>query len=93
MRRSRPQRLPHNHGGGEANMAVLIFVGAIIWGSLSAQFLVQTVTSFIIAIIFLSGLAFSKVAKSFNATGFAVSVAQVLLYAALFYGGNWLSRY
>jgi hypothetical protein len=77
----------------EANMAVLIFLGAIIWGSLSAQFLVQTVTSFTIGIIYFSGLVFSKVAKSRNATGFAVSVAQVLLYGALFYGGNWLSSY
>jgi hypothetical protein len=74
-------------------MAMLIFVWAIIWGSLSAQFLMQTVTSFIIAIIYLSGLAFSKVVKSRNATGFAVSVVQVLLYGALFYGGNWLSSF
>jgi hypothetical protein len=63
----------------------------IIWGALSAQFLVQTVTSLVVAIIYLSGLAFSKVAKSRNATGFAVSAAQVLVFAALFYAGNWLS--
>jgi hypothetical protein len=48
------------------------------------QFLVQTVTSLIIGIIYSAGLAFSKVAKSRNSTGFAVSVVQVLLYAALF---------
>jgi hypothetical protein len=74
-------------------MGVLKFVGAIVWGALSAQFLVQTVTSFIIAIIYVTGLACSKVAKSHNAIGSAVSVAQVVVFAALFYGGNWLSIY
>jgi len=74
-------------------MAVLIFVWSIVWGALSAQFLVQTVTSLIIAAIFLAGLAFSKVAKSRNATGFGASAAQVLVFGALFQGGNWLSSY
>jgi hypothetical protein len=57
------------------------------------QFLVQTVTSLIIGIIYSAGLAFSKVAKSRNSTGFAVSVVQVLLYTALFYGGNWFASH
>jgi hypothetical protein len=52
---------------------------------------VQTVTSLVVAIIYLSGLAFSKVAKSRNATGFAVSAVQVMVFAALFHAGNWLS--
>jgi hypothetical protein len=72
-------------------MAVLIFVWAVIWGSLSAQLLVQTVTSLIISAINLAGLTFSKVAKSHNAIAFAASVVQVLLFAVLFYAGNWLS--
>lgn len=62
-------------------MALLIFLWAIIWGSLSAQLLVQTVTSLIISAINLAGLAFSKVAKSDNTIAFAVSVVQILLFA------------
>ncbi len=75
------------------NVAVLIFIWSIAWGSLSAQFFVQTVASLIIALIFSTGLAFSKVAKSRNTIGFGTSAAQVLLFGALFQGGNWLSSY
>jgi hypothetical protein len=75
------------------DMAVLIFIWSIVWGALSAQFLVQAVASLIIALIFLAGLAFSKVAKSLNTIGFVTSAAQVLLFGALFQGGNWLSSY
>src|ERR1700730_16384433 len=74
-------------------MAALIFVGAIIWGALSAQFLVQAITSLVIAVIYLSGLVFSKVSKSLNAMASLVSIAQTLFFAALFYGGNWISSY
>jgi hypothetical protein len=74
-------------------VAVLIFIWSIVWGALSAQFLVQTVTSLIVAVIFFAGLAFSKVAKLLNAIAFATSAAQVVLFGVLFQGGNWLSSH
>jgi hypothetical protein len=49
-------------------MTFLIFIVAIVWGALPAQFLVQTITSLVVVIIYLSGLAFSDVPKSRNAT-------------------------
>jgi hypothetical protein len=67
------------------------FIAAVIWGSLSAQFLVQVVTSLIISGVYLSGLLFSRVAKSFTAGGTVVSFIQAIVFAALFFGGNWLA--
>jgi hypothetical protein len=72
-------------------MAGLIFVGAIVWGALSAQFLVQALLSFGLASMHLVALAFSKVARSWNSAGAAAMFAQAILCAALFIGGNWVS--
>jgi hypothetical protein len=72
-------------------MGVILFIGAIIWGSLSAQFLVQAITSAIIASIFLAALVFSEVPRNMNVAGAVVSLAQAILFAALFIGGNWLA--
>jgi hypothetical protein len=74
-------------------MTALIFIGGIIWGSLSAQFLVQTITSLIIASINVVALAFSKVPKNMNAGASLVSLVQAIVFAALFIGGNWFTSY
>jgi hypothetical protein len=72
-------------------MTTLIFIGGIIWGSLSAQFLVQTITSLIVTSICLAALAFSKVPKATNAVGGLVSLVQAIIFASLFFGGNWIA--
>ena len=58
---------------------------------LSAVLLMQTLISMIIAPIILSGLIFSKVPKSWNAMGTVATLAQVILFGALFIGGNWIA--
>jgi hypothetical protein len=72
-------------------MTALILIAGIVWGSLSAQFLVQTITSLIIASISLAGLAFSKVPKDMNAAGCIAALAQAAIFAVLFFGGNWFA--
>jgi hypothetical protein len=72
-------------------MSALLFIAAVIWGSLSAQFLVQTLLCLINGAISLSALIFSKVSKLLNATGSLVNVAMALLFLALFLGGNWIA--
>jgi hypothetical protein len=72
-------------------MGVILFIGAIIWGSLSAQFLVQAITSLIIASICLAALALSEVPRDMNGAGAVASLVQAILFAALFIGGNWLT--
>lgn len=67
------------------------FLVAVVWGSLSAQFLVQVVACLIISVVYLSGLLFSRVPKVLNAGGTAVSFVQAIIFAALFVGGNWLA--
>jgi hypothetical protein len=67
------------------------FIAALIWGSLSGQFLVQAVTSLLIAFVCFSGLVFSQVSKSRTAIGTAVSFVQAIVFAALFFGGNWFA--
>ena len=75
-------------------MGALIFVLAIVWGSLSSQFLVQTVTSLILAAVYLTGIAFSKVSRIVNCAGTLATLAQVIVFGALFLGGSWFaSRY
>ena len=71
--------------------AILIFVGAVIWGSLSAQFLVQAMLSFAIALICLAGIVFSKVSKTQNIIGALTSLVQSIIFGILFLGGNYLS--
>jgi hypothetical protein len=58
---------------------------------LSAQFLVRVVTSPVISGVYLTGLLFSRVSKSLNAAGAAVSFIQAVVLAALFFGGNWFA--
>jgi hypothetical protein len=65
------------------------FFLAILWGSLSAQFSVQVVVSFIIALVHLSGVFFSKVSAAMNLTGALTGFAQSIMFGALFVGGNW----
>ena len=74
-------------------MGVLIFILAIIWGSLSAQFLMQTVTSLILASVYLTGFAFSKVSRTVNGAGTAATLAQVIVFGALFLSGNWFASH
>ena len=75
---------------GYRSMLALYFIGAIIWGSLAAQFFVQTLTSLSIAIVYLYGLLCSAVKRKITATGFAAAVAQASLFGALFVGGFFL---
>jgi hypothetical protein len=72
-------------------MSALIFIVGLIWGSLSAQFLVQTVTSLLNALIYLAGLASGKVPRAWNAMASGVALLQAIIFAALFLGGNWLA--
>jgi hypothetical protein len=67
------------------------FIAAVLWGSLSAQFLVQAVLSLITGFVYLSGLMFSRVSKSLNAIGTVVGFVQAAVFAALFLGGNWFA--
>jgi MFS family permease len=78
--------IPSNSG-----RAVLIFVGAILWGLLSGQFFMQAVTSLLSAIIYAAGFVASQVEKSLNAMGVAVALVQAAIFGALLFGGNWLS--
>jgi hypothetical protein len=45
-------------------MSILIFIVALIWGSLAAQFFIQTIISFIIASLYVVALAFSRVKRT-----------------------------
>jgi hypothetical protein len=71
--------------------AILFFVVALIWGSLSAQFLVQVVTSVIVAFVYLSGIVLSKVRRAMNCAAVLASVGQAILFCILFLGGNWIT--
>jgi len=68
----------------------MLFIAAMIWGSLSAQFLVQTITCFIIGIVCVSGLMFSQVSRVLNAIGTLVAIVQTLVFLGLFLGGDWI---
>jgi hypothetical protein len=72
-------------------MSALLFIAAVIWASLSAQFLVQIIVCCINAVICVSALMFSEVSKALNAIGSLVAVAQTLLFFGLFLGGNWIA--
>jgi hypothetical protein len=63
---------------------------SVVWGSLAAQFLVQTISSFTSACIYMYGLLFSRVKKRLNASFFGTALAQAVLFAVLFVGGFWL---
>jgi hypothetical protein len=70
---------------------LLTFIVALLWGAFSAQFLVQVITSAILAGVTISGLAFSKVDKAGNVAGALTSLFHVILYASLFVAGNWIT--
>jgi MFS family permease len=67
--------------------AVIFFIGSIIWGAIAAQLLVQVISSFVTAAIFLYGLAFSSVRRKLNAIFFASALTQTVFFAGLFAGG------
>src|SRR5215469_3789554 len=71
-------------------MSVLLFIGSFAWDALTAQFLVQILSSFTSACIYLYGLLFSRVKKRLNAIFFATSLTQALVFAILLVGGFWL---
>jgi hypothetical protein len=71
-------------------MSVLLFIGSIVWGSLAALFLVQTISSLISAGIHLYSLSFSRVKNELNTIFFATALTQAVLFAALLVGGFWL---
>jgi hypothetical protein len=66
------------------------FIISLVWGSLAAQFFVQTISSFITACIYLYGLLFSRVKRRLNAIFFSTALTQAVVFAALFVGGFWL---
>jgi hypothetical protein len=70
---------------------ILIFIGAVIWGSLSAQFLMQAIVSLIVSLICLAAVAFSRVSKLNNATGALTSFLQSIIFGALFVVVNWFT--
>ena len=71
-------------------MWTVYLIGAVFWGALSAQFLVQTISSFTTALIFLYGLFFSRVKKNITASGFAANITLAGLFAVFLLGGFWL---
>jgi hypothetical protein len=64
-------------------MSIFLFIGSMVWGALAAQFLVQAISSFISACIFLYGLLFSRVKKKLNAIFFSSALTQAAVFAAL----------
>jgi uncharacterized protein with PQ loop repeat len=66
------------------------FIISVVWGSLAAQFLVQTISFFTSACVYLYGLLFSRVKKRLNAPFFGTALTQAALFAVLFVGGFWL---
>jgi hypothetical protein len=71
-------------------MWTVYLIGAIFWGALSAQFLVQSISSFATATVYLYGLFFSRVKKNITASGFAAAITQAVLFAIFLIGGFWL---
>ena len=71
-------------------MAVVLFVAALVWGSLSAKFLMQTLVSLISAAISLTAIVFSEVSKVVNVTGTLIGLFQATLCGALLLGGSWI---
>jgi hypothetical protein len=63
---------------------------SVVWGSLAAHFLVQTISSFASACIYMYGLLFSRAKKRLNASFFGTALTQAVLFAVLFVSGFWL---
>jgi hypothetical protein len=70
---------------------ILIFVVAVIWGSLSAQFLVQVITSFVLASVYLTAIIFAKVSRGTNSARALASFLQSISFGIVFVGGNWIT--
>jgi K+-sensing histidine kinase KdpD len=92
-RYSWPPNFPQNeqHSAPRTMKGILTFVVAVAWGSLSAQFLVQVITSVVVALVYITGIAFSKVARGNNLMGALTGLLQAIIFAALFVGGNWIT--
>ena len=67
-------------------MSIYLFIGSMVWGALAAQFLVQAISSFISACIFLCGLLFSRVKKKLNAIFFSSALTRAVVFAVLLAG-------
>ena len=48
---------------------ILSFIVAVIWGSLSAQFLVQVATSVAVTLVYLAAIISAKVSRVMNCAG------------------------
>jgi hypothetical protein len=55
---------------------ILSFIVGVIWGSLSAQFLVQVVTSFVVTLVYLGAIMSAKVSRVTNSAGALTSFVQ-----------------
>jgi hypothetical protein len=82
-------RVGLGHAEADITMSILIFIVGLIWGSLSAQFFVQAVVSFVITVLYFVGLLLSSVSKIDNALATGVALFQVAIVGVLFFGGNW----
>lgn len=71
-------------------MSLLLLIASIVWGALTAQLLVQILSSFTTAGIYLYGLLFSRVKKRLNAIFFITSLTMAMVFAVLLAGGFWL---
>jgi hypothetical protein len=63
---------------------ILSFIVAVIWGSLSAQFLVQVVTSFAITLVYLAAIISAKVSRVTNCAGALTSFLQSIMFGIFF---------
>ena len=70
---------------------ILSFIVGVIWGSLSAQFLVQVVTSFVVTLVYLGAIMSAKVSRVTNSAGALTSFVQSIMFGIFFLGGNWLT--
>jgi hypothetical protein len=70
-------------------MSALFFVCSIICGVLTAQFLVQIISSTACACVYLRGL-FSPVHKRLNAIAALAMLTQALVFVGLLVGSFWL---
>jgi hypothetical protein len=63
---------------------ILIFALAVVWGSLSGQFLAQAVTSLVAAVVYIiAAITGSPVCKVRNLTGTLISFSHAIVYSML----------
>jgi hypothetical protein len=70
---------------------ILSFIVTVIWGSLSAQFLVQVAASVAVTLVYLAAIISAKVPRVMNCVGALTSFLQSIMYGILFIGGNWVT--